>query len=34
MGVAAVTVDWKSEAEPGDGRADASHRRVTIVVIP
>jgi outer membrane protein OmpA-like peptidoglycan-associated protein len=34
LGVAAVTVDWKSEAEPGDGRADPSRRRVSIVVTP
>jgi outer membrane protein OmpA-like peptidoglycan-associated protein len=34
MGVAAVTVDWKSEAEPGDGRTDPSRRRVSIVVTP
>ena len=34
LGVAAVTVDWKSEAEPGDGRTDASRRRVSIVVSP
>jgi len=34
LGVAAVTVDWKSEAEPGDGRTDPSRRRVNIVVTP
>jgi outer membrane protein OmpA-like peptidoglycan-associated protein len=33
-GVAAVSVDWKAEAEPGDGKADPSRRRVTITVIP
>jgi outer membrane protein OmpA-like peptidoglycan-associated protein len=32
LGVAAVTVDSKSEAEPGDGRTDPSRRRVSIVV--
>ena len=34
LGVAAVTVDSKSEPEPGDGRADPSRRRVVIVVAP
>jgi outer membrane protein OmpA-like peptidoglycan-associated protein len=34
LGVANVTVDWKSEAEPGDGRTDFSRRRVSIVVAP
>ncbi len=34
LGVAAATVDWKSEAEPGDGLADPSRRRVSIVVTP
>jgi outer membrane protein OmpA-like peptidoglycan-associated protein len=34
LGVAAVTVDSKSEAEPGDGRTDPSRRRVSIVVTP
>jgi outer membrane protein OmpA-like peptidoglycan-associated protein len=34
LGVAAVTVDWKNEAEPGDGRTDPSRRRVSIVVTP
>ena len=33
-GVAVASVDWKSEAEPGDGRMDASRRRVTILVTP
>jgi hypothetical protein len=32
--VARVNVDWKKEPEPGDGKADASRRRVTITVIP
>ena len=34
LGVASVTVDARTEAEPGDGRADASRRRVSIVVTP
>jgi len=34
LGVAAVTVEWKSDAEPGDGHTDPSRRRVTIVVTP
>jgi outer membrane protein OmpA-like peptidoglycan-associated protein len=34
LGVAAITVDWKSDAEPGDGSTDPSHRRVNIVVTP
>jgi outer membrane protein OmpA-like peptidoglycan-associated protein len=34
LGVATVTVEWKSEAEPGDGRTDPSRRRVSIVVTP
>lgn len=33
-GVARVSADWKKEAEPGDGKTDPSHRRVTITVIP
>jgi outer membrane protein OmpA-like peptidoglycan-associated protein len=33
-GVTAVSADWKKEAEPGDGKTDASRRRVTIAVIP
>jgi outer membrane protein OmpA-like peptidoglycan-associated protein len=33
-GVTGVTADWKKEPEPGDGRTDASRRRVTITVIP
>lgn len=34
LGVAVANVDWKGEAEPGDGRTDPSHRRVSIVVTP
>jgi outer membrane protein OmpA-like peptidoglycan-associated protein len=34
LGVAAVAVEWKSEAEPGDGLTDPSRRRVSIVVTP
>jgi outer membrane protein OmpA-like peptidoglycan-associated protein len=34
LGVSAVTVDWKSDVEPGDGRTDPSRRRVIIVVTP
>jgi outer membrane protein OmpA-like peptidoglycan-associated protein len=34
LGVAAVTDEWKSEAEPGDGVSDPSRRRVSIVVTP
>jgi outer membrane protein OmpA-like peptidoglycan-associated protein len=34
LGVAKVAVDWKSEAEPGDGKSDPSRRRVSIVVTP
>jgi hypothetical protein len=33
-GVTGVKVDWKKEAEPGDGKTDPSRRRVTITVIP
>lgn len=33
-GVRDVNADWKQEPEPGDGKADASRRRVTILVIP
>jgi hypothetical protein len=33
-GVSGVSADWKKEAEPGDGKTDASRRRVTITVIP
>ncbi|MBZ5577385.1 MAG: hypothetical protein LAP40_12565 [Acidobacteriia bacterium] len=34
LGVAGVTLDWKSEPEPGDGQTDPSRRRVTVVVTP
>ena len=34
LGVAAVTVEWKNDPEPGDGQTDASHRRVAILVTP
>ena len=34
LGVGSVAVDWKSEAEPGDGHTDPSRRRVSIVVTP
>ncbi len=34
LGVSGVTSDSKTEAEPGDGKADPSRRRVTIVVAP
>ena len=34
LGVSAVSPTWKSDAEPGDGAADASRRRVTILVTP
>jgi outer membrane protein OmpA-like peptidoglycan-associated protein len=34
LGVAGVTVEWKNDAEPGDGRLDPSRRRVSIVVTP
>jgi outer membrane protein OmpA-like peptidoglycan-associated protein len=34
MGVSGVAVESKSEPEPGDGQADASRRRVTILVTP
>jgi outer membrane protein OmpA-like peptidoglycan-associated protein len=34
LGVASVAVDWKSEAEPGDGKSDPSRRRVSILVTP
>lgn len=32
--VTGVSADWKTEAEPGDGKTDPFHRRVTIEVIP
>lgn len=34
LGVSGVTVEWKNEPEPGDGRMDPSRRRVTILVSP
>ncbi|MBV9503509.1 MAG: hypothetical protein JO323_00740 [Acidobacteriia bacterium] len=34
LGVTGVSADWKPEPEAGDGKTDASHRRVTISVIP
>jgi outer membrane protein OmpA-like peptidoglycan-associated protein len=34
LGVAAVTVESRSDPEPGDGRTDPSRRRMTIVVTP
>jgi outer membrane protein OmpA-like peptidoglycan-associated protein len=34
LGVAGVTVEWKNEPEPGDGRSDPSRRRVAILVTP
>jgi len=34
LGVSSVAVEWKNEAEPGDGQTDPSRRRVTIVVTP
>jgi outer membrane protein OmpA-like peptidoglycan-associated protein len=34
LGVADIKVDWKTDAEPGDGRTDPSRRRVSIVVTP
>jgi outer membrane protein OmpA-like peptidoglycan-associated protein len=34
LGVPAVTVEWKSEAEPGDGKSDPMRRRVTIAMTP
>ena len=34
LGVSGVTVEWKNEAEPGNGQTDASLRRVTILVTP
>jgi len=34
LGVSGVAVEWKAEAEPGDGQADASRRRVTVTVTP
>jgi len=34
LGISNLTVEWKTEAEPGDGQADPSRRRVIIVVSP
>ena len=34
LGVANVSVEWKNEAEPGDGLTDPTRRRVTILVTP
>ncbi len=34
LGVSGVTVESKADAEPGDGKADPSRRRVTILVAP
>jgi outer membrane protein OmpA-like peptidoglycan-associated protein len=34
LGVSGVTVEWKSEPEPGDGKTDPSRRRVTVAVVP
>jgi len=34
LGVSGVTVEWKNEPEPADGRTDPSRRRVTILVTP
>jgi outer membrane protein OmpA-like peptidoglycan-associated protein len=34
LGVAGVSVQWKSDAEPGDGLTDPSRRRVVILVTP
>jgi outer membrane protein OmpA-like peptidoglycan-associated protein len=34
LGVSGVKVEWKNEAEPADGLADPSRRRVTILVAP
>lgn len=34
LSVAGVTVEWKNDPEPGDGQADPSHRRVTVLVSP
>jgi outer membrane protein OmpA-like peptidoglycan-associated protein len=33
-GVSGVTVEWKADAEPGDGQTDAGRRRVVIAVRP
>jgi outer membrane protein OmpA-like peptidoglycan-associated protein len=34
LGVTSVTVQWKDDAEPGDGQNDASRRRVDIAINP
>jgi outer membrane protein OmpA-like peptidoglycan-associated protein len=34
LGVSGVTVEWKTELDPGDGRTDPALRRVTILVSP
>ncbi len=34
LGVSGVSVEWKNDAEPGDGMTDPSRRRVTILVTP
>jgi outer membrane protein OmpA-like peptidoglycan-associated protein len=34
LGVARVSADWTTDAEPGDGKTDPSRRRVTVTVIP
>ncbi len=34
LGVSHLTVESKSDAEPGDGQSDAGRRRVTILVTP
>ena len=34
LGVARVTVEWKNEPEPADGRTDAARRRVAVLVTP
>jgi outer membrane protein OmpA-like peptidoglycan-associated protein len=34
LGVSGVSVEWKNEAEAGDGLTDPARRRVTILVAP
>lgn len=34
LGLSSVSVEWKEDAEPGDGQADAAKRRVTIQINP
>lgn len=34
LGVSNVSVEWKADAEPGDGISDPTRRRVTIAVTP